>query len=63
MRQEAFQGKRVRVQPTQSLASGIVLSLAMKQITASRGIDGEDAGCNLRVNGLSPEIDALWEAV
>ena len=62
MRQEAFQIKQVRDLSTQSLASGVVPSLAMKQVTASRSVDREDAGCNLRVNGLSPEIDASWEA-
>ena len=62
MCQEAFQVKWVKVPPIQSLASRIVPSLAMKQVTASRSVDRKDAGCNLRVNGLSPENVALWEA-
>ena len=62
MCQEAFQVTWVKVPPIQSLASTIVPSLAMKQVTASRSVDREDAGCNLWVNGLSPENVSSWGA-
>ena len=62
MCQEAFQVKWVKVPPIQSLASRIVPSLAMKQVTASRSVDREDAGCKLWVNGLSPENVSSWGA-